>query len=128
MDVPLPAKVGVDFLGLPPSARELGPPPGRTIDVIAGRGCFGVMHYQLDGPRDGELCVWVHGLGDFCKHSDLLAAALIAGGYRVLRFDFFGRGWSDSPAGAAYAAIALAVPVLPHLQLGTADAQLGVGI
>jgi pimeloyl-ACP methyl ester carboxylesterase len=102
MDVPLPAKVGVDFLGLPPSARELGPPPGRTIDVIAVRGCFGVMHYQLDGPRDGELCVWVHGLGDFCKHSDLLAAALIAGGYRVLRFDFFGRGWSDSPAGAAY--------------------------
>ena len=100
--VPLPATVGVDFLRLPPSNRELGPPPGRTIDVMVRRGCFGVMHYQLDGPRDGELCVWVHGLGDFSYRSDLLAGALIAGGYRVLRFDFFGRGWSDSPAAAGY--------------------------
>ena len=32
----------------------------------------------------------------------------------------------EAPADAAYAAIARAVSVLPHLQLGTADAQLGV--
>ncbi len=102
MDVPLPATVGVDLIRLPPSTRELGPPPGRTIDVMVRRGCFGVMHYQLDGPRDGELCVWVHGLGDFSYRSDLLAAALVAAGHRVLRFDFFGRGWSDSPAAAGY--------------------------
>lgn len=102
MDVPLPAKVGVDLLKLPPSTRELGAAPGRTIDVMVRRGCFGVMHYQLDGPRDGELCVWVHGLGDFSYRSDLLAAALVAAGHRVLRFDFFGRGWSDSPAAAGY--------------------------
>ena len=102
MDVPLPAAVGVDFLGLPPSFSDLGPAPGRKIDVIAVRGCFGVVHYQLDGPRDGELCVWVHGLGDFSYRSDLLAATLIEAGYRVLRFDFFGRGWSDTPAAARY--------------------------
>ena len=31
-----------------------------------------------------------------------------------------------APAGAAHAAIARAVSVLPHLHLGTVDAQLGV--
>ena len=100
--VPMPASVGVDILSMPPSFRSLGPAPGRKIDVIAVRGCSGNVHYQLDGPREGELVVWVHGLGDFCHRSDLLTMALVAAGYRVLRFDFFGRGWSDAPPMARY--------------------------
>ena len=62
--VPMPASVGVDILSMPPSFRSLGPAPGRKIDVIAVRGCSGNVHYQLDGPREGELVVTIDAFDD----------------------------------------------------------------
>lgn len=57
----------------------------------------GQLHYRVDGPEDGPVLVMVHGFSTpnfiFEQNVDALAAA----GFRVLRFDHFGRGWSDRP-------------------------------
>ena len=57
----------------------------------------GVISYQWQGPVDGEKIVLVHGLSTPKFVWDANAAALAAAGYRVLRFDHFGRGFSDRP-------------------------------
>jgi len=57
----------------------------------------GVISFQWQGPVDGEKIVLVHGLSTPKFVWDANAAALAAAGYRVLRFDHFGRGFSDRP-------------------------------
>jgi len=57
----------------------------------------GVISYQWQGPIDGEKIVLVHGLSTPKFVWDANAEALAAAGYRVLRFDHFGRGFSDRP-------------------------------
>jgi pimeloyl-ACP methyl ester carboxylesterase len=57
----------------------------------------GVVHYQLAGPADAETVVLVHGFSVPSYIWDPTFAALVDQGYQVLRFDLFGRGWSDRP-------------------------------
>ncbi len=57
----------------------------------------GMTHYELGGPDTGKLVVLVHGFSVPYYIWDSTYPALIKKGYRVLRYDTYGRGWSDRP-------------------------------
>jgi pimeloyl-ACP methyl ester carboxylesterase len=65
---------------------------GRFIRLSAG-----VTHYQVDGPDTGRVVMLSHGFSVPYYIWDSTAAALAGAGYRVIRYDTYGRGWSDRP-------------------------------
>ncbi len=80
----------------------------------------GELHV-LDHPGAGPAFVLMHGFPDNLHIYDHLAPHLVAGGRRVVAFDFLGFGASDKPPGAAYSFAQ---------QLGDLEAvvdQLGLG-
>ena len=66
--------------------------PGAFVELSDGW-----LHYKLDGPEDGPLVVLVHGFSTPHFIYEQNVEALTAAGFRTLRFDHFGRGWSDRP-------------------------------
>jgi len=66
--------------------------PGQFVTLS-----HGIVHVRIAGPEQGRPVVLVHGFSVpsyvFDKTSDDLAAS----GFRVIRFDLYGRGWSDRP-------------------------------
>jgi len=59
----------------------------------------GVTHYELTGPENGQVVVLVHGATIPMYLWDAQVEALAKAGYRVLRYDMYGRGYSDRPDG-----------------------------
>ncbi len=59
----------------------------------------GVTHYELTGPEDGQTVVLIHGATIPMYLWDAQVDALSKAGYRVLRYDMYGRGYSDRPDG-----------------------------
>jgi hypothetical protein len=59
----------------------------------------GVTRYELTGPADGPVVVLIHGATIPMYLWDEQVAPLSEAGYRVLRYDMFGRGYSDRPEG-----------------------------
>ena len=57
----------------------------------------GVTHYELAGPDSGKVVVLVHGFSVPYYIWDSTFVKLVHEGYRVLRYDEFGRGFSDRP-------------------------------
>jgi pimeloyl-ACP methyl ester carboxylesterase len=57
----------------------------------------GVTHYELAGAEDATTVVLVHGFSVPYYIWDPTFDALTAAGFRVLRYDLYGRGWSDRP-------------------------------
>ena len=57
----------------------------------------GMTHYELAGPEDGPPVALVHGFSVPSYIWDPTFTALTAAGLRVLRYDLFGRGFSDRP-------------------------------
>jgi pimeloyl-ACP methyl ester carboxylesterase len=57
----------------------------------------GVTHYELAGPKDARTVVLVHGFSVPYFIWDPTFDALTAAGFRVLRYDLYGRGLSDRP-------------------------------
>jgi pimeloyl-ACP methyl ester carboxylesterase len=57
----------------------------------------GFVHYELSGPEDGPVVVLVPGLSVPYSTWDRNASALASAGYRVLRYEHYGRGYSDRP-------------------------------
>lgn len=57
----------------------------------------GVTHYALEGPENGQVVVLVHGGTVPMFTWDAVSPVLTAAGYRVLRYDMYGRGYSDRP-------------------------------
>ena len=57
----------------------------------------GVTHYELGGPENGKLVVLVHGFSVPYFIYDPTFEFLINSGFRVLRYDLIGRGFSDRP-------------------------------
>jgi pimeloyl-ACP methyl ester carboxylesterase len=57
----------------------------------------GGTHYEIIGPRDGPMVVLVHGFSVPYFIWEPTFQFLAESGYRVLRFDLFGRGFSDRP-------------------------------
>ncbi len=66
--------------------------PGSFVHVS-----YGDVHYELKGPENGRVVVLVHGFSVPYYLWDPTFEALVAQGYRVLRYDLFGRGLSDRP-------------------------------
>lgn len=67
--------------------------PGKFIRLPDG-----FVHYELAGPADGGTVVLVHGFSTYCFTWDATFQALVCAGFRVLRYDLYGRGYSDRPA------------------------------
>lgn len=68
----------------------------------AGDGAFvslrdGVTHYEIAGPDSGRVVVLAAGASVPGYIWQPTFDTLRASGYRVLRYDYFGRGWSDRP-------------------------------
>jgi pimeloyl-ACP methyl ester carboxylesterase len=80
-------------------------PEDRALDDAARRGAAGhyvrlpdgVTHYDVAGPDSGARVVLVHGFSVPAYIWDSTAAALAGAGFRVARYDTYGRGWSDRP-------------------------------
>jgi pimeloyl-ACP methyl ester carboxylesterase len=80
-------------------------PETRVLDAAARRaapGRFvrltdGMTHYQVDGPDTGRVVVLAHGFSVPSYIWDSTAADLSRAGYRVIRYDAYGRGFSDRP-------------------------------
>lgn len=66
--------------------------PGRFVRLGDG-----VTHYDVAGPDSGARVVLVHGFSVPFYIWDSTSTALAAAGFRVARYDVFGRGWSDRP-------------------------------
>lgn len=58
---------------------------------------MGTTHYEVSGPDNGQPVVLVHGFSSPMYVWDNTAPALAAAGYKVIRFDSMGRGYSDRP-------------------------------
>jgi pimeloyl-ACP methyl ester carboxylesterase len=58
----------------------------------------GITHYELSGPNDARTVVLFSGATVPYYLWDSTQVALTANGLRVLRYDYYGRGYSDRPA------------------------------
>jgi len=59
----------------------------------------GVTHYELTGPENGQVVVLIHGATIPMYMWDVQVDAFSKAGFRVLRYDMYGRGYSDRPDG-----------------------------
>lgn len=82
-------------LTLDADARAAAPAPGAFVTLGDG-----VTHYEAAGPADGRVAVLVHGFSVPSYIWDPTFAALRDAGYRVIRYDLYGRGLSDRPDAA----------------------------
>lgn len=57
----------------------------------------GICHYDVQGPVNGEPIILIHGFSVPYFIWDPTIKALANEGFRVLRYDLFGRGFSDRP-------------------------------
>ena len=96
----------VGVLVLAGGAAYVARDPERTVLDAAARegvpGDFvtlgdGVTHYDVTGPDSGQRVLLVHGFSVPYYIWDSTVVALSAAGFRVARYDIFGRGWSDRP-------------------------------
>ena len=95
----------VTLLALAAGAYIIRNPERSTLDSasrVGASGRFvtlsdGVTHYDVSGPDTGRVAVLVHGFSVPYYIWDSTAVALSAAGYRVLRYDVYGRGLSDRP-------------------------------
>lgn len=79
-----------ESLSLDDSARTKA--PGQFVRLPDG-----VTHYQLGGPAQGTTILLIPGFSTPYTVWDPTYDGLTAAGFRVLRYDLFGRGWSDRP-------------------------------
>ena len=66
--------------------------PGKFVELSRGS-----VYYQLAGPPGGTTVILVHGFSVPSYVWDPTFDALVGAGYRVLRYDSYGRGLSDRP-------------------------------
>ena len=80
-------------------------PEKETLDADARAGApgafvvlgAGTTHYEVAGPDTGRVALLVHGFSVPYYIWDSTFSALSGAGYRVIRYDLFGRGLSDRP-------------------------------
>ncbi len=64
--------------------------PGRFVRLADG-----VTHYEMTGPDTGRVVVLAAGFSVPYYIWDSLYQRLADSGFRVIRYDYYGRGWSD---------------------------------
>src|SRR5262245_36283317 len=85
------------YLYADPEDRDLDQATRTQLDGEFARLTDGYTHYELGGPPNGRVVVLAAGFSVPYYIWDPTFAALTASGYRVLRYDYFGRGYSDRP-------------------------------
>ena len=60
------------------------------------------INYRVEGPKNGQKILLVHGFGANVNHFRFQFPALVAEGYRVYAVDLLGFGGSDKPKDAEY--------------------------
>jgi pimeloyl-ACP methyl ester carboxylesterase len=78
-------------------ARDLDDGTRATMPGAFARLTDGYTHYELSGPSNGPVVVLAAGFSVPYYIWDPTAAALTSAGFRVLRYDYYGRGYSDRP-------------------------------
>jgi pimeloyl-ACP methyl ester carboxylesterase len=66
--------------------------PGKFVKLSDG-----YTHYELGGPASGRVLVLAAGFSVPYYIWDPTFSAMTAAGFRVLRYDYYGRGYSDRP-------------------------------
>lgn len=66
--------------------------PGALAQLSDGK-----TYYEIGGPAQGQPVVLIHGFSMPSFIWDPTFAALVAAGFHVIRYDLYGRGWSDRP-------------------------------
>jgi pimeloyl-ACP methyl ester carboxylesterase len=72
------------------AARRLA--PGEFVYLPDG-----ATHYEIAGPDTGRPVLLVHGMSVPLYIWDSTVTALTSAGFRTIRLDLYGRGWSDRP-------------------------------
>lgn len=85
------------YVALRREAQTLDEPTRKALGGSYVKLPDGVTHYELSGPDDGPAVVLVHGGTIPLFAWDSQMSALREAGYRVLRYDQLGRGYSDRP-------------------------------
>jgi pimeloyl-ACP methyl ester carboxylesterase len=80
----------LETLDLDDAARREA--PGEFVRLTDG-----YTHYQIGGPPEGRVVVLAAGFSVPYYIWDPVFEALIGAGFRVLRYDYYGRGFSDRP-------------------------------
>ncbi|PCJ69143.1 MAG: hypothetical protein COA62_10900 [Rhodobiaceae bacterium] len=72
--------------------------PGLSLASLPN----GETRYQLEGPEQGDVILLIHGGREPGWTWDEVVPSLHAAGFQTLRYDMFGRGYSDRPTDGAY--------------------------
>ncbi|MGJ7916091.1 alpha/beta fold hydrolase [Massilia sp. LXY-6] len=88
--VAVPLARNMEHGPLDASARRQA--PGQFVTLS-----HGIVHVRIAGPEQGRPVILVHGFSVPSYVFDKTSADLAADGFRVIRFDLYGRGWSDRP-------------------------------
>jgi pimeloyl-ACP methyl ester carboxylesterase len=86
------------YLDADPEALALDPTTRAGMSGQFAKLTDGVTHYELGGPADGRVVVLAAGFSVPYYIWDPTFTALTDAGLRVLRYDYYGRGYSDRPA------------------------------
>jgi pimeloyl-ACP methyl ester carboxylesterase len=89
--------IAVLFTALDPEKLEMDNAARSRLGGSYAALSDGKTHYSLQGPDSGRVVVLVHGGTIPMFTWDEVAPMLAAKGFRVLRYDMFGRGRSDRP-------------------------------
>ena len=92
--VVVPAAV---YFAFDPERLDLNDSARRSAPGQFARLADGYTHYEIGGPPDGQVVVLAAGATVPYYIWDPTFAALTAAGFRVLRYDYYGRGYSDRP-------------------------------
>ena len=101
--VPLAAVVSLPILRYTQSDREsltLNDETRRNVPGQFVRLHDGVTHYEIGGPSGGTPLLLIPGFSTPYNLWDPTFAGLTAAGIRVVRYELFGRGYSDRPTAA----------------------------
>ena len=66
--------------------------PGEFVELT-----HGYVHYELEGRENNEIVVLIHGFSSPLMVWDHNFDYLVSEGFKVLRYDLYGRGYSDRP-------------------------------
>jgi pimeloyl-ACP methyl ester carboxylesterase len=86
--------LAVEWSRTPVTRRRRAGVPGEIVALPGG-----LTHVVREGPEDGPPVILIHGITTPSYVWAGIAPILAGAGYRVIRYDLFGRGLSDRPPG-----------------------------
>ncbi|OTA87744.1 hypothetical protein M434DRAFT_375295 [Hypoxylon sp. CO27-5] len=109
--IPSPQTTLLPFISAEEAATMAYPPnalPGaRDVETF-----YGTMRVYEWGPPDGDKVLFVHGDATPCVLFSKIAQGLVDSGHRVMLFDLWGRGYSETPLGCRHDVRLLASQIL----------------